>query len=823
MTPQNKPCRCSLLSASVSVVVAVLSMPAAALETGAAPAARPAGGILTTGLSLASPGDETGPLASQAQELYLEVIVNQSATGRLARFVMEEGQLRASVSTLRELGIKWPGSHEAAGLVALRAIPGVQADYDAARQRISLTIPLEMLDRAPVRFGFTQPDAPRIDPATRAPGLILNYDWYGQRGDGYGSLSGWNELRLFGVGPGTWSNTMNSRMVYGDGPEAGSFYRHENVRLDTSWQLDLPDSMVSVTVGDAVSGAVSWSRATRFGGVRVSRNFSLQPYRITAPLASFTGEAALPSTVDLLINGLRQSSQQVQPGQFQIDSVPALNGVGQAQLVITDLNGRSQLVNFSLYGSPELLQAGLSDWSLDMGVVRREYGNESFAYSDDPMAIASTRYGLSDSATLEAHAETTHGLQLGGVGGVWLLGSRGGVVSGAVAGSRYDGSTGLQGSASYQWSSPAFNLFLGSTRRDAEFRDVASLEDSILPRATDQAFLGFNTWLGQWGTSYVSQHYASEERTRFLSLSWSRQLPRAGSLNFNVNRDLERRNGYSAYLSWSMPLDRYTSASASARRSGNTQNVSAEVSRSAPADLGGWGWRAQSTFGDNAGAQAQVSQLGRFGQWLAGVDHWRGGNGLDSSTSVYANANGGLVLMGGHAYAMRRVDDSFALVSTHGVANVPVKLENRLVGRTDDNGLLFINRLNAWQRNQLSIDPMQLPADMLVERTTLDAVPQSRSGMLADFAMRRIVSVQASLRDEAGNPVAAGSEVSLLPADGGAPRPLTVVGHDGAIYLQDPPGNARLQVKSRSRSCAVTLPSVPSSSSRVDLGELTCR
>ncbi|RYZ72601.1 MAG: fimbrial biogenesis outer membrane usher protein [Lysobacteraceae bacterium] len=823
MTPQNKPCRFSLLSASVSVVLAALSMPAAAIEAGAAPAARPAGGILTTGLSLASSGDETGLLTSQAQELYLEVVLNQSATGRLARFVMEEGQLRASVGTLRELGIKWPGSASAAGLVALRDIPGLQADYDAARQRISLSLPLAMLDRAPVRFGFSQPDAPRIDPATRAPGLILNYDWYGQRGDGYGSLSGWNELRLFGVGPGTWSNTMNSRLVYGQGLDGESIYRHENVRLDTSWQLDLPDRMLSVSVGDAVSGAVSWSRATRFGGVRVSRNFSLQPYRVTAPLASFTGEAALPSTVDLLINGLRQSSQQVQPGQFQIDSVPALNGAGHAQLVITDLNGRSQLVNFSLYGSPELLQAGLSDWSVDMGVVRQEYGNQSFAYADDPMAIASGRYGLSDRTTLEAHAETTRGLQLGGIGGVWLLGSRGGVFSGAIAGSSHAGNSGLQGSASYQWSSPAFNLFLGSTRRDAEFRDVASLENSVLPRGTDQAFLGFNSWLGQWGTSYVSQQYASEERTRFLSLSWSRQLPVGGNLNFSVNRDLGRRDGYSAYLSWSMPLDRYTSVSASGRHSRNARNVSAEVSRAAPADLGGWGWRAQSTLGDNAGAQAQISQLGRYGQWLAGADHWRGSKGLDSSTSIYANANGGLVLMGGHAYAMRRVDDSFALVSTHGVANVPVKLENRLVGHTDDNGLLFINRLNAWQRNQLSIDPMQLPADMLVERTTLDAVPQSRSGMLADFAMRRIVSVQASLRDDAGEPVAAGSEVFLLAADGGAPVPLTFVGHDGAIYLQDPPGNARLQVKSRSRSCSATLPAVPGSSSRVDLGELTCR
>ena len=81
---------------------------------------------------------------------------------------------------------------------------------------------------------------------------------------------------------------MSSRLLSGDGNanDLDAVSRHSNVRLDTSWQLDLPDPMLSLTVGDTLTGALSWSRATRIGGVRLSRNFSLQPYRITAPLAS---------------------------------------------------------------------------------------------------------------------------------------------------------------------------------------------------------------------------------------------------------------------------------------------------------------------------------------------------------------------------------------------------------------------------------------------------------------------------------------------------------------------------------------------------------
>src|SRR5690606_34905382 len=119
----------------------------------------------------------------------------------------------------------------------------------------------------------------------------------------------------------------------------------DNIRLDSTWQLDFPERMLSLTVGDNVTGALSWTRPTRVGGIRLARNFSLQPYRVVTPLVSFTGESVLPSSVDLMINGIRQSREQVLPGQFQIDTAPTLNGAGQAQVVITDINGRSQVVN----------------------------------------------------------------------------------------------------------------------------------------------------------------------------------------------------------------------------------------------------------------------------------------------------------------------------------------------------------------------------------------------------------------------------------------------------------------------------------------------
>lgn len=822
-TRKSGRCRCPALAVSVCAVLAGTGMAGASIAAPGPPAAHALGQSAATGvtgLSLVQEPRVEDAGATTDQELYLEVSVNRATTGRLARFVIRDGALYASAATLRELGLRWSGSADSSGLVALAELPGVQAEYDAATQRIALLVPVAMLDRETERVGFVQPDRPRVDPATRAPGVIFNYDLYGQRAEHYGTLSGFSELRVFGLGPGVWSNTLSTRFNAGD---AATVERARSVRLDTYWQLDLPDTMVSLTVGDSITGALDWSRATRIGGVRLARNFALQPYRITTPLASFAGEAVLPSTVDLYIDGLRQSTQDVQPGRFQIDSVPSLNGAGQAQLVITDINGQSRVVGFSMYGSPELLQAGLSDWSLDLGVTRREYGLRSFEYGDDPLFSATGRYGLTDRITLEGHAEGSRGIAQAGIGGVMRLGERGGVVNASLAGSRGNDLAGHQYGLGYQWNSRVLSVSLNTLRRSAEFRDVASLlEGADLPRRTDQAFIGVSTSLGQWGMSYITQDYPVVGLSRYASLNWSRSLPGNSLLSLSVNRDLENDTGSSAFLYWSMPLDRMTSVSASLRHTDTADSMTLEANRAVPSDLGGWGWRAQATVGDTRSGQAQVSQLGRYGQWTAGVDHQRGTGDIDSSTVAYASANGGLVWMQGHTYAMRRVDDAFALVDTSGIPGVPVRLENRVVGQTDDNGLLLINRLNAWQRNQLSIDPMDLPADMQLGSTQMEAVPESRSGMLARFAMRRSLSVQLAVKSVEGQWLPVGSTAWMESADGNRVA-TTIVGHDGMVYLQDPPEGARLRVRHKGKECMAPLPALPAREGRLDLGELKCQ
>src|SRR5690606_21038420 len=142
------------------------------------------------------------------------------------------------------------------------------------------------------------------------------------------------------------------------------------------------------------------------GGVQVGTDFSLQPYLITAPLPSFIGAVTLPSKVDLYINGLKRYSGEVPAGPFELNTgINSVNGAGQAQIVMTDTLGQITTLNFPIYNTPRLLRQGLSEWSMELGVVRRGYGIDSFSYDGEPVLNAIWRRGLTDHFTLEAHGE----------------------------------------------------------------------------------------------------------------------------------------------------------------------------------------------------------------------------------------------------------------------------------------------------------------------------------------------------------------------------------------------------------------------------------
>lgn len=739
-----------------------------------------------------------------AQTLYLDVTLNQTPRGLLP-FTELQGRLMASGATLRQLGFPARGEDP----VALDQLGGVVVRYDAALQTLALDVPLEQLSLPTTRLERPTEAAPA---AAASPGVVLNYDVYGSHDEGGGNLALTTELRVFGLGQGVLETSALLR-TYQD--PADHQWQGESVRLDTAWRLDFPDSAVSLTVGDFYSGFVDWSRPVRMGGVQVGRNYGLQPYRVLTPTPTFLGEAVVPSNVELYVDGLRQYNGQVPIGPFQLAAQPGINGTGNAQVVITDAFGRMQTLDFSFYGTQQLLAKGLSDWSAGVGRMRRDYGIRSFAYETPVIGSATWRYGASDRFTAEAHAEGGGGVLNGGAGGWWLLGGAG-VVNAAYAHSRHAGLQGGQYSLGYSWNNRRFNVNVLTRRTHGAYRDLGALQDTLPPDISEQATLGINLQgAGSLSASYLRLRYPDGDDNRYASLFWSRSFGDRWSAYLSFNQNLADSDDRSAYLSVSAALGRNRQSSVSAQRNGERLTYVADLSQPVPGDgsQGGYGWRVQARGGDDgAGGLAELGWLNRVGRYSMG--YARQGD-VDYG---YASASGSVVWMGGHVFAAREVPDAFAVVSTDGFGGIPVRLENRLIGSTDRNGLLLVTPLLSWQRNRLSIDTLDLPADMRADRVDAWVTPRQGAGLGVDFGLRRTRAMHVVLHDGSGIPLPVGSQVHL-PGGGSA-----TVGYDGETYLEDVATPVQLEVDLPDGRCRVHLaPPVAATSPGVpSIGPLRC-
>jgi outer membrane usher protein len=316
---------------------------------------------------------------------------------------------------------------------------------------------------------------------------------------------------------------------------------------------------------------------------------------------------------------------------------------------------------------------------------------------------------------------------------------------------------------------------------------------------------------GSLGYSWVRAARHDEARDeRFHSLTWSNAW---GPVFSYLSVNHSRGGGTGLGLSLHLPLGHNRSATVTASHANGRNDVVAGL-RQTPDYDGGWGWDLQAGHrSDAAFGQAAATLRGDAGEATLGVDRYAGRSG------AFGQAAGSVVWMGGGLFASRRVNDSFAVVSTNGVAGVPVLYENRELGVTDADGLLLLPDLRGWQRNRIAIDPDGLGAGYRLPPLEQQATPAGEGAALVVFDIARIHPAFATLLDPAGAPVAAGSEGRVA----GTERRF-LVGLDGEAWLEDQAAGDVLELETAAGTCRYRLPAVPANEAggAVRLGRLPC-
>lgn len=740
----------------------------------------------------------TTPLVGS--DLYLDVTLNGNPVG-LVHLGYADGKLYGSAKNLRQLGFRVP--EETTKPVCLNDLPYLKVEYDARQQTLALFAPLESLNLATTKINELNGTNPEVNTSR---GALLNYELYTQQGK-YSSLNTFSELRAFNSG-GVLSSTQLTRYSTQEDDDK------QFSRLDTSWRSSFPDKMLALTLGDTLTSSLSWSRPTRIAGIQVGTDFSLKPYMPTTPLPAFLGSATLPSSVELYVNGVKSYDGEVPAGSFQINTTPSINGAGNAQVTMTDALGRTTVQSFSFYNDQQLLREGLTSWSAELGVVRENYGYSSFDYASSPALSATWRRGISNSLTTSAHAEASDSLMNGGVGSDWIPDALIGTVSTSLAMSSDAGENGFQYGIGYRWSGERFSFSTNTVGTSGDYHDVATRYGQPPPALSSSSVVGYNLGTsGNISLSYLQFRYPQYPPVRYANASWFNAITDNIFLNASFNQNVDDSRDSSVYLMLTVTTSGNVSASSTIQRTNNEMGYQLNASRTPPSE-GGLGWNvAASQQGSDQSGQGEVGYLGNYGKVYTGF------NSVPDNQYGYAGATGSVVMMGGGLFAARQINNGFAVVSTDGIPGVPIMLQNNLVGVSDSQGLLLVTQLNSYQKNEISINPMNLPANMRISRVTANATPADRSGALVNFGITPVRAALVILVDGRGRVIPQGSTATLS----GGTQQASEVGFDGMAYFEALEAHNQLRVSTATGACSVQFDFPEKTKDIARIGPLVCK
>jgi outer membrane usher protein len=587
------------------------------------------------------------------------------------------------------------------------------------------------------------------------------------------------------------------------------------VRGLTTLTLDRPERLLRLTAGDALVAPDALSGAPMLAGIGIAREWSLDPYRVRAPLPGATAFAATPSTVDVYVNGALARSLPVAPGTYDLSNLPVTTGANDVRLVVRDAFGRTQAIEAAHYQAQGLLAPGLDELGWWAGVLRERYGTESFSYGD-PVLIGRHRRGFSDRLTAGARLELGPRVQQAGAS--FTVGSGAGELEAAAAASADEGAPGAAGFLAWRYSARRFAL--GADASVLSSRYANSTLAAGADRALWRAGAHVAAPLGRVASVQL-QYVGAEQRDAGASHRVeARTSLRVGGgawlqLSASVTRDRAADPAAAVFAQLVMAAPGGGTLDAGVRSERTGTSASTGLQRALPVGPGvGYRLRADSAAGGTVSALAQAQP--EFGRYELGYDRGRG------SEFASASASGGLVLVGRRLFATRPVEQGFALLRVPGVPGVRAYLDRRPVGRTDARGDLLVPGLLPYYGNRLGIEDADVPASYRIGDTERLVASRPRGAAVVRFDVARLRAVEGWLR-------LARREGAVVPAygtfeldlPGGTRR--SPVGADGAFWLEDVPAGAHAaRVYWNGEVCELPLAVPESGAGVLELGTVTC-
>lgn len=749
------------------------------------------------------------------QELVVDLYLNTQHKGQYFGFLDDNGrEFLLSEEDLNELGLTNGRNRILIDSCAYIPLSSLQpkVNWDFREKEIAL-----YLTAVPELFGKTRIDLQRSAPddlvMLNGNSAFLNYSLNLQADEewGYENLSlpfeigvRWLDLLFF----------TNWTYLDTDGQD----------ELTRSFSYAIKDDtrhLRRYTFGDfnAYSGELGGGSA--MAGIRLTKNFGLDPYFIRSPGVDLQLQLQTPADVEIWRNGSLIETRQLGPGEFEFLNLPTETGAGEAEVIIRDAFGRERRISQRFYYSATQLKEGLHEYNYGLGVQRENLGSENFSYNK-PALTFQHRYGFSRRFTAGIRGELAEKLYNGGVSAVYSS-PRWGAFSLTGALSENDAWSGHAAAFGYSFSTQ--KRFSGNLSYRLKSKRYSNLSlDTEDDRARSELLATASLSLHPYGSLRCSysriDNYVGDDSER-VTLSYNKQLTRKLNMNLSATKNYAASDDQEIFLSLNYRFGGNITAYSSYTRNEDQQS-SVLTLRRTPENQRGTDIRLQTQHskpdqGKSSNRhEAELTYYSRYGDISSRV------LASDDSENYRFRVTGGLGLINHSMHLGRRIYDGFAVVKVGDIEGVEVSSSNRPIGTTDKQGEIMVTGLLSNYSNKLSFKGDDLPLEYRYNTTAKNISVPYRGGAFVTFDISRFQSIIGRLYvKEQGKSQAAEFWELKVERPGGAMTSL--VGRGGDFYLESlNPGNYPVTLRDGNKQCHLNLKVPQSDETLLDLGELIC-
>lgn len=636
---------------------------------------------------------------------------------------------------------------------------------------------------------------------------------------------------------------VKSNFLYSGADDALGDYQDDTVRLLSSVTVDDKKNLRRFVLGDFIVSSGSFGSGGNYGGISISKNYSLNPFFNKTESVSLSGIAEMPSEADIYVNGQLVRTVQLKPGEFELSSIPNTEtGSGEATVVLKDAFGEVMTMTRDFYNSPRILKRGISEYSYNLGTRREFFGIENNEYDDELVFSAFHRLGITGTLTAGFKADASTDVVNGAAELVVPVLNKSELALTAF-GNKYTGpalpvasltttdedyETGSGGTLSFRMNIRPFSMSYtarGFSRYYSNL-NIGPLDDK--PRFIGNASAGLVIRkLGSLTASYIKTHMYESPDWERASLRYSRSF--LNRFVFSARASRTEREGVidpedEIYFTVTFSPVKYGIYGGSWHTHQETvETTSVYVAKNTPWGRG-FGFRGEATESrtdtgvTTTSTMADVTYKTKYANLSA--NHRR-----SSQVDSYRySLSGSVAFIGGGAYLTRPIRDGFALINLgEGVKGVMVKHNNQPAGKTNGKGKALVPDMVSYGENLLSIDDSDLPIEYELPQLSRYVSTPYRGGSVVFFeAMKtRAVTGKFFLKKKNGKePV---QYWSINAKANGGYETDSVVGRNGVFYVENiPSGPLTLKFTDGKSTCNYDL-TVPDGDDMIEnVGDIIC-